>query len=230
MSYHLKDFHRDIPDQELLDDLNRVAQKIGVSKLSSREYDNNGAKFTSGTICTRFNSWNKALEKANLGVVHYRVVSEKDLFLNIEQVWINIGKQPVFRDMTNSNSKYSTHQYLTKFGTWRNALKAFIQFINLDKEIDEENEIAETSSKGNQGKEIIFKHKTKRFPSERLKVQVLMRDGNKCKLCGITLTGDNIHFDHILAWSKGGETTLENIQVLCETHNLAKGNIGYNDL
>ena len=75
-----------------------------------------------------------------------------------------------------------------------------------------------------------FKHKTKRFPSERLKVQVLMRDGNKCRLCGVILTGDNIHFDHILAWSKGGETTLANIQVLCKTHNLAKGNIGYDGI
>jgi hypothetical protein len=199
MSYQLKDFHRDIPDQELLDDLKKVAEKMGVSKLSSREYDNNGAKYTSGTICTRFESWNKALEKANLTIVHYRKVSEKDLFLNLEQVWIKIGRQPVFRDMTNSNSKYSTHQYVTKFGTWRNALTAFIQFINSDIDFKEENEVAGISSTENQEKEIVFKHKTKRFPSERLKVQVLMRDGNKCRLCGITLTGDNIHFDHILA-------------------------------
>ena len=57
-----------------------------------------------------------------------------------------------------------------------------------------------------------------------------MRDGNKCRLCGVTVTGENIHFDHIMAWSKGGETTLENIQVLCETHNLAKGNVSYDDI
>lgn len=163
-------------------------------------------------------------------IVHYREVSEKDLFLNLEQVWINIGRQPVFRDMTNFNSKYSTHQYVTKFGTWRNALKSFIQFINSDKDIEEENEVTDINSTEKQDKEIVFKHKTKRFPSERLKVQVLMRDGNKCRLCGITVTGDYIHFDHILAWSKGGETTLDNIQVLCETHNLAKGNIGYDEL
>ena len=226
MNYQLKDFNRNIPDQELLDDLKRVAQNIGVDKLSSREYDNNGAKYTSGTICTRFTSWNNALEKAGLTIVHHRDVSEKELFLNIEQVWINIGRQPVFRDMKNS-SKYSTHQYVTKFGTWRKALEAFIQFINSDKDIEEVSEEETTISKDS---EVVFKHKTKRFPSERLKVQVLMRDGNKCRLCGITVTGESIHFDHILAWSKGGETTLENIQVLCETHNLAKGNIGYDDI
>jgi len=75
--------------------------------------------------------------------------------------------------------------------------------------------------------ETIYKHKTKRLPSERLKVQVLMRDGNKCRLCGITLTGDNIHFDHVNPWSKGGETVLENLQILCAKHNLAKGDLEY---
>ena len=39
MSYQLKDFNRNIPDQELLDNLKRVAEKIGVNKLSSREYN-----------------------------------------------------------------------------------------------------------------------------------------------------------------------------------------------
>jgi len=75
--------------------------------------------------------------------------------------------------------------------------------------------------------EQVSKHKTRRFPSERLKVQVLMRDGNKCRLCGIIVTGANIHFDHIKPWSKGGETVLENLQVLCELHNLAKGTLEY---
>lgn len=30
--------------------------------------------------------------------------------------------------------------------------------------------------------------------------------------------------DHVTAWSKGGETSIENCQMLCKTHNRAKGN------
>ena len=30
--------------------------------------------------------------------------------------------------------------------------------------------------------------------------------------------------DHVTAWSKGGETTIDNCQMLCKTHNRAKGN------
>lgn len=123
-------------------------------------------------------------------------------------------------------SKYSTRPYDKRFGNWRKALEAFVEFINSDNHNDEEVINAEETVTQT---EIIFKHKTRRFPSERLKVQVLMRDGNKCRLCGITVTGDNIHFDHIQPWSKGGETVLENLQVLCEIHNLAKGNLEYDN-
>ncbi len=30
--------------------------------------------------------------------------------------------------------------------------------------------------------------------------------------------------DHVTAWSKGGATSIDNCQMLCKTHNRAKGN------
>ena len=30
--------------------------------------------------------------------------------------------------------------------------------------------------------------------------------------------------DHVTAWSKGGKNTKDNCQMLCKTHNRAKGN------
>lgn len=230
MEFKLKDFHYNISDQDLLDDLKRVANSLGVTKLSSRNYSNNGGKYTSGTISLRFGSWNNALEKAGLKLVQQRNVSEKELFENIEEVWIQLGRQPVYRDMKESLTQYTTHQYIAKFGTWQKALRAFVEFINLSNEENyevEKVEIEENIFETNQLNKIIIKHKTKRIPSERLKVQVLMRDGNKCKLCGITLTDENIHFDHVFPWSKGGETILENLQIFWAKHNLAKGNLEY---
>jgi len=230
MKYQLKDFNRNIPDQELLDDLKRVAEKLGLSKISFRQYDQNGGKYTAGTIGVRFGSWNNALEKAGLQLVHQRNASQEELFRNIEAVWIKLGRQPVSRDIKRPLSEYSTHPYEREFGTFRKALEAFIEFINADNDQNQEEEVDETIIETPQENEIVYKHKTKRLPSERLKVQVLMRDGNTCRLCGITITGDNIHFDHIKPWSKGGETVLENLQVLCATHNLAKGNLEYGDM
>jgi hypothetical protein len=221
MKYQLKDFNRNVSAEDLLSDLKSVAEKLGFDKISSRQYNDNG-KFSSKTIGDRFGGWNIALTRAGLNLVQRRDVSEVELFKDLEKVWINIGRQPTFRDIKPPVSKFSTHQYVSKFGAWRKALEEFVDYINSISSVEDTDEIQE---KIIEITETIYKHKTKRLPSERLKVQVLMRDGNKCRLCGTTLTGDNIHFDHVYPWSKGGETVLENLQILCAKHNLAKGNL-----
>src|SRR5256885_16059397 len=53
-----------------------------------------------------------------------------------------------------------------------------------------------------------------------IKLEVWKRDGGKCRTCGAT---DELHFDHILPFSKGGTSlTAENVQLLCARHNLQK--------
>ena len=56
----------------------------------------------------------------------------------------------------------------------------------------------------------------------KVKFEVWKRDDGKCVKCG---SGDNLHYDHILPFSKGGSSLVsENIQILCARHNLAKSN------
>lgn len=53
-----------------------------------------------------------------------------------------------------------------------------------------------------------------------VKLEVWKRDGERCVECGSI---DNLHFDHIIPWSRGGSSlTAENVQLLCARHNLAK--------
>ncbi len=53
-----------------------------------------------------------------------------------------------------------------------------------------------------------------------VKREVWKRDGGKCAQCG---SDQNLHFDHIIPWSRGGSSTnVENIQLLCAAHNLSK--------
>ena len=49
------------------------------------------------------------------------------------------------------------------------------------------------------------------------------RQGHKCAICGETFDFDDMHADHIKAWSKGGHTTPDNCQMLCRDCNLRKG-------
>lgn len=228
MKYELNTYHRNTPDQELLDDLKKVADQIKMDTVGERQYEQKG-KFAFGTLIRRFGTWNKALEKAGLKITVKQNLSEEELFTNIEEIWIKLGRQPLYDEIKKPLSKYSPKPYEKRFGTWRKALEAFIEYINSDK--DEKQEIEENGQEEKyfDAVETEVKHKTKRNISERLKVQILMRDGNKCKLCGTTVTGEDIHFDHIKPWSKGGETVLENLQVLCARHNLAKGNLEYSE-
>ncbi|MBL8062237.1 MAG: HNH endonuclease [Anaerolineales bacterium] len=48
----------------------------------------------------------------------------------------------------------------------------------------------------------------------------LGHDANKSKLWKLI----EMDADHVTAWSKGGETNIKNCQMLCKTHNRAKGN------
>ncbi len=53
-----------------------------------------------------------------------------------------------------------------------------------------------------------------------VKLEVWKRDGGKCAVCG---ANDELHFDHILPFSKGGTSlTAANVQLLCARHNLTK--------
>jgi len=53
-----------------------------------------------------------------------------------------------------------------------------------------------------------------------VKLEVWKRDKGRCVKCG---SQDNLHFDHIIPYSKGGSSLVaENIQILCARHNLIK--------
>lgn len=58
------------------------------------------------------------------------------------------------------------------------------------------------------------------IPSD-VKREVWKRDQGQCAICGST---DELHFDHIIPYSRGGASaTVENVQILCARHNLSKG-------
>lgn len=62
--------------------------------------------------------------------------------------------------------------------------------------------------------------KTRRVIPTSVKLEVWQRDGGKCAKCRTT---KDLHFDHIIPWSKGGSSnTADNIQLLCGKHNLEK--------
>jgi len=56
-----------------------------------------------------------------------------------------------------------------------------------------------------------------------LRQRIIERDGLWCVYCDEDLTDAEIHMDHVIPESQGGETTYNNLQVTCRKCNLAKG-------
>ena len=62
----------------------------------------------------------------------------------------------------------------------------------------------------------------RRIIPTQVKLEVWKRDEGKCVMCG---SEDELHFDHIIPYSRGGTSlSVDNIQLLCARHNISKGN------
>lgn len=203
-----------IETADLIDDLLLVAKKVNKTPTMA-EYNSNG-KYESSTYIRRFGSWNKTLETVGLksNNKHY---TEEELLNNLLSVWIKLYKQPSRRDMDNKSfSSISSGAYLRFYGTWFNALNACVNYANNH----EATEIKDKTDCCNK--------KRRRDFNLRERYLIMKRDNFKCCKCGrspATTPGLELHVDHIKAWAKGGETTIDNGQTLCSDCNLGKSDL-----
>jgi hypothetical protein len=229
-----------ISNEDYYEDLQQIAQQLKKDTVLYNDYKQYG-KYSAEHVFVRFKTWDKALLAAGLqptGLARSRI-DEQTLFDEIEHIWINLGRQPTSTDIIKGNiSKYSLDTYKRRFGGWRKALEAFVEYINADnsEELDEEKSkknkidnheiVSETDNIKNflRNKE----RRTSRNINARLRFMVLNRDNFKCCACGASPAKDpsvDLHLDHIIPWSKGGETVIENLQTLCSNCNLGKSDI-----
>ena len=59
--------------------------------------------------------------------------------------------------------------------------------------------------------------------TNRIRFMVYKRDGYRCQMCGRHSNSSRLEIDHIYPISKGGKTTIKNLQTLCHECNQAKG-------
>lgn len=228
--FHVQLNRRDVPETELLADLAKVAENLKKKTITVAEYKDKGT-FGSTTMIRRFGSWNAALLKAGLSVSNRLNIPDEELFHNIAAVWTSLGRQPYGRELEKPQglSAFSLGTYEGRFGSWNKALIAFDEFINTEEKVDLPSSNHEKSGQVDEktSQPEVAKHKTKREISDRMRFRILMRDGFACKACGrspVTEIGVELHVDHILPWSKGGETVEGNLSTKCKECNLGKGN------
>jgi hypothetical protein len=141
----------------------------------------------------------------------------------MEEVWTKLGKQPTYNVMDGPHSLFSAKTYANRFGSWSAALDAFA-----------------ASVAGSASSEASLKAQPPSTPPPataktnsrhinwRTRFKVLQRDHFTCVSCGRSPAKDptvELHLDHIVAWSHGGASTMDNLQTLCSVCNIGKSNL-----
>jgi hypothetical protein len=205
-----------VSDDELLADLRDTASLVGKNTVGMKEYRRLG-KFDDTTLSRRFGSWNDALKAAGLTLSNEVELPDERLFDNLLVLWQHFGRQPRRSELAMAPSRISQSPYTRRFGSWSKTLAAFQHYANAS-DADSLEDRTNPAPKPATGRD----------PSLRLRWRILQRDRFTCCACGASpaiTPGVELHVDHIVPWSKGGATTIGNLQTLCSACNLGKSNL-----
>lgn len=210
--------HLACPSKEaLIKDLQATAKKLWKETITCDEYDKHG-KYGKSCARNRFGKWGDVLKVVGLKETgsHTSGISKEQLLEAIYEAWGRLGRQPNTRDVRNKEVPYGLTTYINQFGSWRNTMIAFVDYVKKRKGL-----IAATPTVNP------VQHKTGRTPSAKLRKQIFVRDNATCQQCRINKEKEpnvKLVIDHIIPYSKGGETVYENLQVLCRKCNVEKRN------
>ena len=162
--------------------------------------------------------------KDNISIDDYIAVHQHDananaLWLYFQQVisWVKVVFPKYRKEMKGLPwgifyNKYGQNDYDS------NALEARIVELMEDDEVTKNSGIYEYLLSGNE------KSLSLRAFPDKIKRAVFERQGGKCAFCGKEFPIERMQGDHIIAWSNGGTTVIENCQMLCAQCNGTKSN------
>ncbi len=219
------DFLTEYTDEALLDELRRVSVVLESDPLTQVAFTKTSRKVHAQTLIRRFGSWKETLAKAGLDHrFRTRIHTEQASLENIAEVWTHYGRPPAYQEMFQPPSKIQGKTYIYRWGTWRKALKAFVDWADAEEQPQgSEPEPAPPQQSPTKPNRTEADYRDVR-PGLRFKV--FMRDRFRCLACGrspATHLNIELHADHVLAVANGGKTTLENLQTLCHDCKLGKG-------
>jgi hypothetical protein len=226
-------------DAQLTRDLQDVASKLGGAPLTMELYTRHGL-VNAETIRRRFGSWWKALETAGLPISNLgKRYSEDDYFENLLTVWTHHGRQPSYGEMDQAPSRIPSGAHEAHWGTWRKALRAFLDRVNADRQEGDQpsspapsqGQVSHSGTRNDRtpvranGRPKSSTEGDRRSISLGLRYDVLRRDRFRCSLCGASPAsrlGCELHVDHVVPFSRGGKTVAANLRTLCSDCNLGK--------
>jgi hypothetical protein len=205
---------RAISDSEIIDEICKISERLGKESLSGADIEAN-SDISQSMMYRRFGSVSAALKRAGVKQVkHGKRYTEVQLFENLIAVWTHYGRAPSALEMDRPPSLAGQNAYIHRYGGWRKALRAFVEFANSETEAGQlvatDVHPADLNANGktsaivggiSKGKEVgdtlsvthpraakpprhIVPPEERRQPSIGLRFRVMQRDNFKCVLCG----------------------------------------------
>jgi hypothetical protein len=204
------DFLESHDDASIVAELQRVAGKLGKQQLTAKEIDRH-ARINSRTVAVRFGSLRKALDAAGLTTSRFTKATDAELFQVLADLWtITLEKharRPRTTDMERYGMPVSSKTIMVRFGTWKKALGATARAME---------KVGSTKPEAAPPPEPV-----KRDVSVGKRFEVLKRDSYTCMIC--RKPGGELEVDHIIPVSRGGASTMDNLQTVCRDCNRGKG-------
>ena len=218
---------RRLSNDDLIEELRRVHLLVGKPVLTVSDFNDNSIT-SAESIRSRFGSWSEGLRIA--GIAQSELANkgwtDSKYFENLAAVWTRLGRVPHVKEMADFPSTIKSKAYEYRWGTWRKALTAFVEWANAEDQPTTEVAPPTAASVGPATARIARKPEDCHEVRPGLRFKVFMRDRFRCLACGrspATHLNIELHADHIVAFANGGRTILENLQTLCQDCNLGKG-------
>lgn len=226
-----------IPREKIVAELVNVAKIYNFTRFTSKEFLKS-ASIGHQTVFREFGTWDKAMEYLSDALKEKGIVlkqrakpkrkdayTKKQLFDEMQRIWGQLGHRPSKDEWEQSNPHINYNTIRRHFSGWTNACKEFIEYIT-GETLPEKSSSTVSAFAENENKSQIKPENYRTIPLG-IRLKILARDNFRCVLCGrspATDIGTKLHIDHIVPFSKGGKSTEDNLQTLCDACNLGKSN------
>lgn len=203
---------------EMIASLKEYAEMHGRTTFGKRDYDKWPKRLVKAeTMRVRFGSWGNALRAAGFRAGKGYKLDPKEMVAAFKDCW---------REQQSVPSRKQLENYLARHNLPIRWNSYYIFFGGIGK-------LAQMIMKVEEGKipeamlyqKIKPQKKVDRTVSLKMRMSVLKRDGYRCVKCGVSPKINKsvtLEIDHIVPVSKGGASTLDNLQTLCFDCNQGK--------
>src|ERR1017187_3967764 len=166
-----------LSNDDLIQELRRVQSLVGKSVLTVSDFNANSIT-SAEAIRRRFGGWPDGLRIA--GIAQSELANkgwpDSKYFENLATVWTKLGRAPHVREMAAPPSTTPAKAYEYRWGTWRKALAAFVDWANSAEQSAAKSEAPTGEPREPAPAKIVRKPEDCREVRPGLRFKVFMRD------------------------------------------------------